>query len=130
MSGETKILVIDDEPSVCKSCVRLLAHDGLEADMASTARDAVHKLKTQHYDLVLLDLRIPGAGGLTLLPFLRDEYPATQVIVITGYPSIENAKESILLGAFDFLCKPVDPEKLRTVVTRALASKPWMLQKR
>ncbi|MHC4513480.1 MAG: response regulator [Planctomycetota bacterium] len=127
MCATATILVIDDDHAVCASCRRVLADDGYLVDVARSSEEAVIKMAARHYDLTLLDLRFPQVGGLTLLQFMRNAYPDTEVVVITGYPTIENAKESIELGAFDFVVKPLDPDKIRTVVSSALACRPWTL---
>ena len=82
------------------------------------------------FDVALVDLKLPGAGGLHLVRIIRKASPQTEVIVITGYPSIENAKESIRLGAFDYVTKPFVPETVRSVVSQALVCKPWMMERR
>ena len=83
-----------------------------------------------NFDVALVDLRIPGSGGLSLLRAIRKVSPQTETIVITGYPSLMNAKESIRLGAFAFVAKPVVPQTLRTVVSQVLTCKPWKIQER
>jgi len=123
------ILVVDDDHAVCASCQRVLTDDGYQVDVACSSEEAVHKIAARHYDLALLDLRFPQLGGLTLLQFMRKAYPDTEVVVITGHPTIENAKESIELGAFDYVVKPLDPDRIRTVVSSALACRPWTLHK-
>lgn len=129
MSEDAKVLVVDDEGVVRKSCQRVLEQAGLTVDTASCGDEALRRLATCSYDLALLDLRMPGPGGLTLLRTIRSLYPDTEVVVMTGYPSIDNAKESILLGAIDFLCKPLDPPEILTVVLQSLSCRSWTLHK-
>lgn len=130
MRPRAKVLVIDDEDVICRSCLRVLAPDGYEVRMAFTGREALREVENDRFDLALLDLKIPGSGGLGLLRAIRKVSPETEVIVITGYPSVENAKESIRLGAFDYLTKPFVPETLRTVVSQVLACRPWKILER
>jgi two-component system, OmpR family, phosphate regulon sensor histidine kinase PhoR len=130
MSDTTRILVIDDDAIVCQSCQGILVTDGHEVRMAQTGEDAMRMLQSEHFDVALLDLRIPGTGGLKLLRAIRKASPQTEVVVITGYPSIENAQESIRLGAFDYVAKPFVPQTLRSVIWQALSCKPWMIQER
>ena len=125
-----KVLVVDDEAIVCRVCLRILAADGHAVSMALTGDEALHKIEKDCFDVALLDLKIPGSGGLRVLRAIRKASPQTEVVVITGYPSIENAKESIRLGAFDYVTKPFVPQTLRTVVSQALACKPWKIQER
>ena len=130
MRPEIKILVIDDEAIVCRSCQRALAEDGYEVSTALTGAEALEKIENDCFDVALLDLKIPGSGGLGVLRSIRKMSPQTDVVVITGYPSVENAKESIRLGAFDYVTKPFVPQTLRRVVLQVLACKPWKMQER
>ena len=125
-----KILVVDDELIVCHSCQRVLAADGHRVSVATTGEAAIREIQDEFFDLTLLDLRIPHYGGLRVQRAIRELSPQTDVIIITGYPSIENAKESIRLGAFDYVTKPFVPNILRTVVSQVLACKPWKMQER
>ena len=124
------VLVVDDEPIVCRSCARILEADGHRVASARTAEEALRKVREDQFDVALLDLRLPGCGGLRLLRALRDASPQTEVVVLTGYPSLESAKESIRLGASEYMTKPVRPQTLRTVVAQVAACKPWRLQER
>jgi len=123
MALEARILVVDDEPVVCTSCERLLAMDGYRVRSAHSSAAALRILERCRYDLVLLDLRLPGPGGLTLLRTFRSEFPEMEVIVVTGHATIENAVESIQLGATEYLQKPLDPNRIRSAVSEALARK-------
>jgi DNA-binding NtrC family response regulator len=125
-----KILVVDDELIVCRSCQRVLAADGHHVSVATTGEAAIRKIREDSFDLTLLDLRIPGFGGLRVQRAIREISPQTDVIILTGYPSVENAKESIRLGAFDYVTKPFVPRILCTVVSQVLACKPWKIQER
>ena len=130
MWQRTKILVVDDEPIVCQSCHRILAADDREVCVAHTGEEAIEKIENDDFDVALVDLKIPGSGGLSLVRAIRKKSPQTEVVVITGYPSIENAKESIRSGAFDFVTKPFVPETVRSVVSQALTCQPWTVTER
>lgn len=125
-----RILVVDDDAAVRASLVRVLTQDGYRVDEAVSGVDAVRRLESGAYALVFLDLRMPSLGGLTVLQHVRKHHPDVPVIVVTGFPSIENAKESIELGAFEFLLKPLDATQIRGVVEKALAAGPWNLNRR
>ncbi len=127
---QAKILVVDDEPVVCQSCQRILAAEDREVCVASTGEEAIQKIENDHFDVALVDLKIPGSGGLNLVRAIRKTSPRTEVVVITGYPSIENAKESIRLGAFEFVTKPFVPDTVCSVVSQALACQPWTMTER
>lgn len=130
MTGNRNILVVDDEPVVCASYQRILADDGYDVRSVFSGKEALDRVDKECFDLAILDLRIPAPGGLTLLRHLKKASPGTEVIVITGYPTIENAKESIRLGAFDFVPKPFDPDTVRRRVNEALTSARWTLQRK
>jgi DNA-binding NtrC family response regulator len=121
MPDRARILIVDDEDVVVASGIRTLEADGHELCSASTGEEALEKLASDPFDVALLDLRIPRPGGLMLLRYIRDTFPGTRVVVMTGYPTLENAKEAIQLGAFDYVRKPLHPDRLRAVVSRALA---------
>ena len=130
MRPPAKILVVDDEAIVSRSCLRLLSADGHEVSTALTGEEALRKIEHECFDVAILDLKIRGSGGLRILRAIRKASPQTEVVVITGYPSVENAKESIRLGAFEYVTKPFVPQTLRTVVSQVLACKPWKMQRR
>jgi len=129
MAHEPRILVVDDDAVVRASCRRVLESAGHAVDTAGDAAAALRLLAARPYALALVDLRMPGPSGLTLIGALRGLHPDTEVIVITGYATVDNAKESILLGAFDYLLKPLDPEAVRSAVRRTLECRDWRLHK-
>lgn len=120
MAGNENILVVDDDMVVRRSLARVLEQEGHRVDEAASGADAVQMLDNKRYALVILDLRMPRLGGLTVLQHVRNRQPEVAVLVMTSYPSLENAKESIQLGAFDFLPKPLDAEQIRKVVAGVL----------
>jgi ActR/RegA family two-component response regulator len=114
------VLAIDDEAAVNNNIRKILSKKGLSVDQAMTKDEALKKIETKTYKLVLLDLKIPGVQGLDLLQAIREKSPETLVIIITGYASIETAKESARLGAVDYLPKPFTPDEIRQVTENAL----------
>ena len=130
MSPSAKILVADADAVACSKCQTLLVGDGHEVNVALTGDEALRKIEEDRFDVVLLDLRIRRCGGLSLLRAIRKSSPETEVVVVTDAPSIENAKESIRLGAFEFVTKPLGPQALRNVVDLAIACRPWAIQQR
>ncbi len=113
------VLVIDDEVAVNNNIRKILSKKGYLVDQAVTREEALEKIGSNPYRLVLLDLRIPGVQGLELLKAVRDKNPETKVIIITGYASIETAVESARLGAFDYLPKPFTPAEIRFATEHA-----------
>ena len=119
-AAQRYILVIDDEVAVNNNIRKILARKGYAVDQAVTRDEALNKIQTQSYSLVLLDLKIPGVKGLELLKALRDKNPETNVIIITGYASIETAVEAARIGAIDYLAKPFTPDEIRSATDKAL----------
>ena len=113
------ILVIDDEVTVNNNIRRILLKQGYHVDQALTKNDALEKIEQRTYKLILLDLRIPGVKDLELLRTIHAKRPESKVIIITGYASIETAKESARIGAIDYLPKPFTPEEIRTATEKA-----------
>jgi len=77
----------------------------------------------------LLDLRMPGMDGMAVLKMIKQKWPETEVVIITGYPTVETAKEAVRLGAYDYLAKPVGPDDVINVANGAMTQKKWALHK-
>jgi DNA-binding response OmpR family regulator len=118
--AESSVLVIDDEVAVNNNIRKILAKKGYRVDQAVTKAEALEKIETRSYKLVLLDLKIPGVKGLELLKAVTESNPATKVIMITGYASIETAVEAARIGAVDYLPKPFTPNEIRQAADTAL----------
>jgi DNA-binding response OmpR family regulator len=114
------VLVIDDEAAVNNNIRKILSKKGFSVEQAMTKEEALQKVEDKVYSLVLLDLKIPGVKGLELLKAIREKNPKTLVVIITGYASIETAKESARLGAVDYLPKPFTPDEIRKVTENAI----------
>ncbi|MGB6376494.1 MAG: response regulator [Syntrophobacteria bacterium] len=114
------ILVIEDEAAVNNNIRKILAKKGYQVDQAVTKEEALQKIEQRGYRLVLLDLKIPGVKGLELLRAIREKRPESMVIIITGYASIETAKETARLGAVAYLPKPFTPDEIREVTESAV----------
>ena len=123
MTERFKILVVDDELPVCKSIASALASEEYLVDTALSGEEALEMQTKKHYDAIIIDLMMPGISGLELLKNVKKNRPDILMIMITGYPSIRTAVESIKMGAFDYLPKPFTPNEIRSVVSRALTRK-------
>jgi DNA-binding NtrC family response regulator len=110
----TRVLVVDDEFSVRDVLCRFLDERGYEVDSAEDGERALRKIQAQPPDIVLLDLKMPRLGGIELLRRLRDDGLNVAVITISGHADVETARESLQLGAADFINKPFDLEYLET----------------
>ncbi len=115
-----KILVIDDEKRIRDVTHRMLTNEGFEVALAETGDIGMKMIDEKHYDIILLDLMMPGISGLDLLPHLKAHHPYTVVIVITGYATLEHSIEAMKKGAFDFISKPFSPQDLRMVIAKAI----------
>lgn len=115
-----KILVVDDEEVVCQSVKKILTKKGYSVDKALSAEEAVNKIDTTNYDLVITDLMMPKTSGIELLLIIREHYPELEVVMITGYASIESAVKATKLGATSYLPKPFTPDELTKVTEEAL----------
>lgn len=119
-AAQQDILVIEDEVAVNNNIRKILAKKGYQVDQAVTKDEALQKIEQTSYKLVLLDLKIPGVNGLELLRAVREKRPETMVVIITGYASIETAKETARLGAVAYLPKPFTPNEIREVTESAV----------
>ena len=121
MSARYNLLVVDDEPAFRLFVSTVLRDAGYEVTVAQNGAEALTLLGGRHFHLVLTDLRMPDVSGMEVLEAVRRESPATPVIVITAFGTIESAVEATRKGAADYLLKPLkSPEELRRVVDRAL----------
>jgi DNA-binding NtrC family response regulator len=118
-----RILVVDDETTALKSLRRILEKEGHTVSTYSNPVRALHKLKQEHFDIVLSDLMMPHLDGLELLDQIKQVAPRVEVILITGYASLAGAVEATKKGAFDFLAKPFTPQDVREKVRQALSQK-------
>jgi len=118
-----EILVIDDEPVVCNSLRRILSRRGHHVEQALVSEEGLQKISAKKYDLVLLDLRMPGQDGLEVLSAIKQRWPETKVIIVTGYASIESAIEATRRGASHYLPKPFTPEEVTRATTAVLEEK-------
>jgi len=120
MEEKLKVLIIDDEESMRDSCSLILKKDGYLIDTAENGNKGLKKLEEWHPDFVLIDLKMPGIGGLEVLEKVKEIDPEIIPIVITGYATVESAVEAMKKGAYDFLPKPFTPEELRIIIKRGL----------
>jgi DNA-binding NtrC family response regulator len=118
--AERSILFVDDEASFRSITTRELARAGYRVEQAGNLGEARHALARRGFDLVLLDVRMPDGSGLDLLPEIRELWPATQVVMLTAYGTVEEAIRAMKQGAHDFLTKPCSLSELEAVLAKAL----------
>lgn len=128
MSEKTNILVVDDEEVVRLALARVFSGNHCSVQAAPSGADALRAMERRPFDIVVLDLRMPGMDGIAVLKSIKERWPEVQVIVLTGYPSLETAKEAIRYGAYDYLAKPVEPDRMTEVAHGAVMQKRWSLQ--
>lgn len=119
-SFKPKILVVDDEKVIREGCYEVLTQEGYEVILAERGNHGLKMIEKEHFDIILLDLMMPGLSGFDVLSHVKALHPDTSVIVITGYATVENSIEAMKKGAFDFIPKPFSPDQLRVVVSKAI----------
>lgn len=119
MSVPADILVLDDEPLVCERLEEHLEKRGYRVEVFTESTKAVSRLTEKRFDVVITDLKMEGPNGLEVLRFVRDHSFGTQVIVITGYGSMDSAREAEYSGAFGFVHKPFQAKALEGMVRKA-----------
>jgi signal transduction histidine kinase len=120
MPEQPKVLVVDDEESVVVTIKAILQLDGYDVATTTSGARAREMVREVEYDLVLTDLRLEDGDGLDVLKAVRESYPETVTIMLTGYASLESAIHALRAGAYDYLVKPSEVEELRATVSRGL----------
>ena len=128
MNERANILIVDDEEVVRLSHLRSLEGADCNTRAAEDGREALNVMEQHPFDVVLLDLRMPDLDGMDVLKAIKQRWPDSEVVVITGYPSIETAKQAVRLGAFNYLTKPLDPSELLKAANDAVTQKRWSLR--
>ena len=118
----SRVLVVDDKPNMVTLLARVLG-DGFEVETAPDGARALALVASRPWDVVLTDIRMPGADGFELLAAVKARAPATEVVLMTGYATVQDAVRAMKQGAFDYLEKPFDPDAALAVVTRAAEHK-------
>jgi DNA-binding NtrC family response regulator len=129
MTDKTKILIVDDEEVIRLCLSRTLSGERCRVDVVTNGTDALKLMEKHAFDVVLLDVRMPGPDGMTVLKTIKQKWPDSEVIIITGYPEVESAKKAVTLGAYSYLAKPVGPEDVINAANGAVTHKRWALRK-
>ena len=120
MERKKSILLVDDDKAILTSFRELLMRKGYDADTAGTGRQATDKAIAKVYDLVIIDMKLPDMEGTELLARFHRNYPRPKKIIVTGYPTMQNAIDSVNLQANAYLVKPVNPEEFLRVVDEVI----------
>jgi DNA-binding NtrC family response regulator len=126
--NRSQVLIVDDEDVVRRSYAAALDVADCETQMACGGPEALRAMEHDDFDVVLLDLRMPDCDGLAVLATMKRLWPQREVVIITGYPSVESAKEAVRLGASDYLAKPVGPDEIVGVTRAAVTRKHWAMR--
>jgi len=128
MRNEAHILIIDDEEAMRDSCRQTLLREGNKVEVAEDGTIGLTILEKESFDVVILDLKMPGLSGMEVLKRIKEKDPEIVVIVITGYATVDSAVEAMKSGAYDFVPKPFTPDSLRVIVGRALEKRKLSLE--
>ncbi len=120
-NNKINILILDDEPIVSKRLKPSLERKGYEVETFTRSRDALARIQEKRFDIVITDLKMEGIDGMEFLTEVKKLYPDTEVIVITGFATMDTAKESFRKGVFDFLAKPFKLGEITEVIKKAEA---------
>ncbi len=120
-NNKTSILILDDEPIVSKRLKPSLEKKGYEVETFTRSADALERINERRFDIVITDLKMEGVDGMQFLTEVKEKYPDTEVIVITGFATMATAKESFNKGVFDFLAKPFKLGEIADVIAKAEA---------
>ena len=114
------ICIVDDEPAILNTLSSILEEEGYQVTIAKTGREALAVIQKEPPNLVLLDIWLPELDGLEVLIHIREQFPTVPVILMSGHGSAETAVKAIKLGAYDYLEKPLDLEKVPILIRNAL----------
>jgi DNA-binding NtrC family response regulator len=128
--GDDRILLVDDEDEFARILSERLAARGLRVDVAESGPAALEKVRAQRFDVVVLDMVMPIMDGMETLRRLKEENPDLQVILLTGYATVEKGVQAIQMGAADFLEKPADIDRLMEKIRAAKVTKTLLVEKR
>jgi len=120
MGETTRILVVDDDEDIRKVLTTILEDEGYTVESADTAKKAIERTRRKFYNLALIDIRLPDMEGIELLAKMRDTTPRMRKIIITGYPTLQNAIEAVNRGANAYILKPFDMEQVLKTIKEEL----------
>ena len=128
--AKEKVLLVDDDPEFIEVLSQRMEAREVEVDTATSGPEAVEKVSGTSYDAIILDLSMPGMDGMETLKRLLKDKPDLQVILLTGYATLEKGIEAVKLGAMDFLEKPAEIQKLMEKIEKAKANKMLLVEER
>jgi len=123
LDERARILIVDDDESIRTVLATILEEEKYAVDTAQNGEDAIEKTKTQFYNLALIDIRLPDMEGTELLTRMKETIPKMRKIIVTGYPSLQNAIEAVNKGADAYVMKPFDVAKVLKTIKEQLAKR-------
>ncbi len=120
MTGKSKVLIVDDEEIIRDSLSEWLENEGFLIITAENGMEALKKFQAEHPVVAVVDIKMPGMDGVTLLKKIKEKNKNIPVIMMTAFATVENAVQSMKDGAYDFICKPFPPEKLSNMLSHIL----------
>jgi len=120
LDKHARILVVDDDENIRNTMKTILEDEGYIVDLAATGSEAIQKTKQTAYNIALLDIRLPDIEGVELLKMIKDTVPRTRKIMVTGYPSMQNAISALNKSADAYLIKPIDIENFLNIIKEQL----------
>ena len=114
------VLLVEDEMNVAKGLQMVMNESGYNVDVAMTGEGALRLIKGANYDLLVADLKLPDINGMVVVEEVRERWPDTKVVIITGYPAVASAVQALKMGAADYLQKPFTDDEFKATVSEAL----------
>jgi len=121
MNKNARVLVVDDDENIRKVEVAILEDEGYVVESVGTAKEAIEKSKRKFFNVALIDIRLPDMEGIELLTKFKDTTPKMRKIIVTGYPTLQNAVEAVNKGADAYIVKPFDVEKVLNTIQQQLS---------
>ncbi|HVP40392.1 MAG TPA: response regulator [Candidatus Krumholzibacteriaceae bacterium] len=116
MGEHTRIIIVDDDEGIRETLAAILQEEGYQVDTAENGKEAIEKTNAKFYNLALIDIRLPDIEGIDLLKEIKETVPKIRKIIITGYPTLQNAIEAVNSGADAYVLKPFDIEKVLKII--------------
>lgn len=120
ITGKPSILIVEDDEHIRETLSAILQQKGYNTDTARNGQEAIQKSQVKFFNIALLDIKLPDIEGTKLLTRMHEDLPKMVKIMVTGYPSLENAMEALNHGADAYIIKPVKPEKLLALIEEKL----------
>lgn len=119
--SQTNILVVDADSDIREALSDMLRHEGYRVAAVGTGAEALQRVRQEHHEVALLDIRLRDLDGLSVLRVMKESNPSLPIIVLTAYATVENTIETLVKSAFAYLTKPYNQEEIKAILRRAVA---------